>query len=139
MSDLISWRPREENQLRKKWEEKEKERREKEANDVTNVQQPSTSDSKSDVPAPQVKLNEKGEIVVDDESLVITERPEENTWTTVHEVVHPFIRLTSFVQGFIPKKLNSMSFKKNPVMRSTGWTIEETDLFYCEFRSSSLN
>lgn len=93
MSDLISWRPREENQLRKKWEEKEKERREKEANDVTNVQQPSTSDSKSDVPAPQVKLNEKGEIVVDDESLVITERPEENTWTTVHEVVHQSIRL----------------------------------------------
>jgi hypothetical protein len=33
----------------------------------------------------------------------------------------------------MPKKLNSMSFKKNPVIRSTSWTSEETDVFYCMF------
>jgi hypothetical protein len=32
----------------------------------------------------------------------------------------------------MPKKLNSMSFKKNLSVRSIGWSNEETDFFYCK-------
>lgn len=33
----------------------------------------------------------------------------------------------------MPKKLNSMSFKKNLSVRSIGWSAEETSFFYCKF------
>lgn len=87
MSDLIGWKPKEENKLRKKWDDKRKELKERdEADASTSQQEPSTSQANPSVAAPQVKLNEKGEIVIDTESLVITERIDENSWTTVNEV-----------------------------------------------------
>jgi hypothetical protein len=85
MSDLIAWRPKEENHLRKKWNEKTKELKEREANEASALRA-STSQAKPTVAAPRVKLDDRGEIIVDAESLIITERPEDNTWTTVHEV-----------------------------------------------------
>jgi hypothetical protein len=98
MSDLIGWRPKEENQLRKKWNEKKSELKERENNEAA---RPSTSQAKVPIAAPRVKLDEKGEIVIDAESLVITERPEDNAWTTVHEVSHleqlnPNLRILGF-------------------------------------------
>lgn len=60
MSDLIAWRPKEENQLRKKWDEKTKELKKEAAEQ--NALRPSTSQPKAPIAAPRVKLDEKGEV-----------------------------------------------------------------------------
>lgn len=87
MSDLIAWKPKEENKLQKKWNDKKKELREREsAEEPSSSQQPSSSHEKPPVAAPRVKLNEKGEIILDTESLVIIEKPDDNDWTTINEV-----------------------------------------------------
>jgi len=117
MSDLIAWKPKGENELRKKWDAKKKELKEKEIADAVNPQ-PSTSQEQAPVrKAPQMKLNDKGELVIDEESLEISQRPEDFELVTVHE-------------DLLPKKLNSLSYKKNLSARSTGWINEETELFY---------
>lgn len=105
MSDLIAWTPKVENNLKKKWDEKRKELLERDAQEGFN-DQPSTSDPKPAVAAPRVKLNEKGEIIVDADSLVITEKPDDNIWTTVNEVsASCFSFANYFFLGFDAEKV----------------------------------
>uniref|UniRef100_A0A915DCW2 Transcription factor TFIIIB component B'' Myb domain-containing protein n=1 Tax=Ditylenchus dipsaci TaxID=166011 RepID=A0A915DCW2_9BILA len=98
LADLIDWRPATENTLRKKWDEKRQQLLDK-TSATTDTREPSTSgDSKQPV-GPRVKINEQ----------------DNNAWETVND-------------DLLPKKLNSMSFRKNH--RTTMWGVLETDLFY---------
>lgn len=124
MADLITWRPKTENTLRKKWAEKRKELRETmsikdEADDDYSINGDNTTKSKQTNDAksagPRVKINEHGEMVVDEESLVIVENPENNILETVNE-------------DLLPKKVTSLSFKK--FKKGAIWSVLETDLFY---------
>ncbi|CAD5210180.1 unnamed protein product [Bursaphelenchus xylophilus] len=114
MSDLIVWRPNTENELRKKWDDQKQKLLESMSNASGSSEQ--FAKPKPPVSVPRVKLNEKGEIVIDQESLVVTESPENNVWDHVDDDV-------------MPKKLNSMSFRKK-IQRSSAWTDLETDMFY---------
>ncbi|CAD5206913.1 unnamed protein product [Bursaphelenchus okinawaensis] len=116
MSDLIIWRPQAENELRKKWDEQKQKLLENMSNSSNINQEARPPPPKKPVVAPRVKLNEKGEIVIDEESLVVTETAENNVWDHVDD-------------DAMPKKLNSLSFRKK-ANRSTNWSILETDLFY---------
>jgi hypothetical protein len=85
MADLLKFKPKAENDLRKKWDERRKEIKAKEANAGDQTQAPSGS-AKPAVAAPRVKLNDNGEMVIDADSLVIVERPDDNNWTTVNDI-----------------------------------------------------
>jgi len=115
LADLIDWRPATENTLRKKWDE----RRLQLSSNASSVESLNgASNSGNDVKqqvGPRVKMNEKGEMVLDEESLVVVEHVESNVWETVNDEL-------------MPKKLNSMSFRK--CRRTALWTVIETDLFY---------
>jgi len=79
------------------------------------IKKSSSTISATDTISPRVKINDSGEMVIDEESLVIQGNQEAVNFETVNDEL-------------IPKKLNSMSFKKT--MRSSSWSIMETDLFY---------
>lgn len=85
MSDLIVWRPKAENELRKKWDEKKQQMLENMSN-ASAANGGGSLPPKQTATGPRVKLNEKGQIVIDQESLVVTETPENNIWQTVDDV-----------------------------------------------------
>ncbi|KAI1728366.1 myb DNA-binding like domain-containing protein [Ditylenchus destructor] len=114
LADLINWRPSTENTLRRKWDEKRRQMLENMSQEsidgfTLETKQPAESIG------PRVKINEKGEMIIDEQSLVVVENGENNTWETVDDEL-------------MPKKLNSMSFRK--FRRTTLWSAYETDLFY---------
>lgn len=121
LADLIDWRPKTENTLRKKWDEK----RQKILENVSNSSTSSTNEKSEETiktnetksTGPRVKINENGEMVIDEESLIVTNVVDVNLWETVND-------------DLMPKKLNSMSFRRRVYKRSVNWSILETDLFY---------
>uniref|UniRef100_A0A7E4ZTV7 Myb_DNA-bind_7 domain-containing protein n=1 Tax=Panagrellus redivivus TaxID=6233 RepID=A0A7E4ZTV7_PANRE len=112
MADLIDWKPKTENTLRKKWSELEK--KFKEEGFATKKEEPSVVEE-ADI-GPKVKIDEHGNVVIDEESLVVRRNPED-------------VVLEAVDDDLIPKKLNSLSFRKN-YNRASTWTALETDLFY---------
>uniref|UniRef100_A0A915LLA8 FAD dependent oxidoreductase domain-containing protein n=1 Tax=Meloidogyne javanica TaxID=6303 RepID=A0A915LLA8_MELJA len=65
---------------------------------------------------PRVRINEQGEMVVDEDSLIVMQNPEN-------------VQLETVINNDVgPKKLTSMSFRKRS--RGSIWNVLETDLFY---------
>uniref|UniRef100_A0AC34FV79 Myb-like domain-containing protein n=1 Tax=Panagrolaimus sp. ES5 TaxID=591445 RepID=A0AC34FV79_9BILA len=112
MADLIDWRPKTENTLRSKWKEAEKKFKE-EGFAVKNEKKEEAVETEI---GPKVKMDEQGNVIIDEESLVIRRNPENSVFETVDD-------------DLIPKKLNSLSFKRN-YSRATNWSEIETELFY---------
>ena len=110
MSDLLSWKPTTKNNLREKWNAKRKELLEKAEVEESSTAASTSQASKpppSTANAPRVKLNDKGEIVIDTESLLITEKPDDKLWINVDEVRCSFFQLNLFVlfiSGYYTKK-----------------------------------
>ncbi|CAK5085528.1 unnamed protein product [Meloidogyne enterolobii] len=135
MADLVKWRPKTENTFRKKWSTKRKNDEEEKASILSKTDESADdlSTSKSLTPkkginideekeekpptsGPRVRINEQGEMVVDEDSLIVMQNPEN-------------VQLETVINNDVgPKKLTSMSFRK----RSRGciWNVLETDLFY---------
>jgi len=118
MSDLIHWKPKVENSLRKK-------RNERKQKLLENIASSSTVDDEgigettrksNERIGPRVRINECGEMVVDEESLVVVENPESTLWEKVND-------------DLIPNRLNSLSYRRK-TRRSVFWSTIETDLFY---------
>uniref|UniRef100_A0A1I8BNJ9 Myb_DNA-bind_7 domain-containing protein n=1 Tax=Meloidogyne hapla TaxID=6305 RepID=A0A1I8BNJ9_MELHA len=129
MADLIKWRPRTENTFRKKWSTKRKNDEEEKATlSKTDESDLSTNnsltpkkgfiDEEDEKPpsGPRVRINEQGEMVVDEDSLIVMQNPEN---TQLETVINDDVG---------PKKLTSMSFRKRS--RGSIWGVVETDLFY---------
>lgn len=122
LGDLVGWRPKTENDFRRKLEQRRQQLLEctsagSSSGDAPPSLSPPSKKSSSTI-GPRVKINEHGEMVIDEESLtVLAENPENNAlWETVHD-------------GLLPKRLNSMSFRRNR-RRVVAWSATETDLFY---------
>uniref|UniRef100_A0A0K0DW11 Myb-like domain-containing protein n=1 Tax=Strongyloides stercoralis TaxID=6248 RepID=A0A0K0DW11_STRER len=110
MMDLIYWNPKNEKGL-----DKEKFKLPK---SFTLAPRPKLVKMEDDNVGPRVKVDEDGNLVIDEESLVIKQQAENNIWETVDE-------------STLPRKITSLSFRKNKVIRkSHAWSQEETDLFY---------
>uniref|UniRef100_A0A0N5CCC5 Myb_DNA-bind_7 domain-containing protein n=1 Tax=Strongyloides papillosus TaxID=174720 RepID=A0A0N5CCC5_STREA len=110
MMDLIYWNPKTEKGL-----DKEKFKLPKSS---TIAPRPKLVKKDEDNLGPRVKVDEYGNLVIDEESLVVKQQAESNIWETVDE-------------STLPRKITSLSFRKNKVIRrSYAWTPEETDLFY---------
>jgi hypothetical protein len=91
MADLVDWNPNTENTLRKKWDEKKQQLLEQmsvaSTQSETNGNVQSHSDKTAAAAAPRVRINELGEMVIDEESLVVAQLPVEHSmWETVDEV-----------------------------------------------------
>lgn len=105
LADLIDWRPKTENTLRKKWDEKRQKILENVSNSSTSSTNEKseetikTNETKSTGPRVfyiiyisflnnffQVKINENGEMVIDEESLIVTNVVDVNLWETVNDV-----------------------------------------------------
>nr|CAD2150631.1 unnamed protein product [Meloidogyne enterolobii] len=135
MADLVKWRPKTENTFRKKWSTKRKNDEEEKASILSKTDESADdlSTSKSLTPkkgvnideekeekpptsGPRVRINEQGEMVVDEDSLIVMQNPEN-------------IQLETVINNDVgPKKLTSMSFRKRS--RGSIWNVLETDLFY---------
>ncbi|KAL3115305.1 hypothetical protein niasHT_011654 [Heterodera trifolii] len=158
MSDLVRWKPKTENTLKRKWAERRRQLKEDTVDGET-TGQPEHQDQQQALPAvtngggtstngngqqdgaaptgaqpqqgpsnasstptaaagPRVMINERGEMVVDEQSLVVIENPEQNTagMETVND-------------DLLPKRITSLSFRRKP-HRSSMWGVLETDLFY---------
>lgn len=90
LADLISWKPNVENDLKKKIKEK---RKQLEGNLVATptgeVQKEKSVDvEKEENAGPRVKVDEAGNIVIDEESLIMSQIPEANQFQTVDDVSH---------------------------------------------------
>ncbi|KAF7639815.1 DAO domain-containing protein [Meloidogyne graminicola] len=132
MADLVKWRPRTENTFRKKWSTKRKndeEEKETISSKTDDSDDLSTANSltpkkgileeeerKTPTSGPRVRINEQGEMVVDEDSLIVMQNPENTQLETVIN------------DDVAPKKLTSMSFRKRS--RGSIWGVLETDLFY---------
>uniref|UniRef100_A0A914HF27 Myb-like domain-containing protein n=1 Tax=Globodera rostochiensis TaxID=31243 RepID=A0A914HF27_GLORO len=140
MSDLVKWKPKTENTLKKKWAERRKQLKDDETpnretlaeeealtadNDGTTTRAEeravaaaaATQQSSSTTTGPRVMINERGEMVVDEQSLVVMENPEQNnTLETVND-------------DLLPRRITSLSFRRK-AHRSSVWSVLETDLFY---------
>jgi hypothetical protein len=114
MADLIDWRPKTENTLRSKWKEAEKKFKE-EGFTVKREKKEEETVGATEI-GPKVKMDEDGNVIIDEESLVVRRNPENSVLETVDD-------------DLMPKKLNSLSFKKN-YSRTTNWSVIETELFY---------
>uniref|UniRef100_A0A914Z1S3 Myb-like domain-containing protein n=1 Tax=Panagrolaimus superbus TaxID=310955 RepID=A0A914Z1S3_9BILA len=112
MADLIDWRPKTENTLRSKWKEAEKKFKE----EGFAVKREKKEEAVETEIGPKVKMDEEGNVIIDEESLVVRRNPENSVLETVDD-------------DLIPKKLNSLSFKRN-YSRTTNWSEIETALFY---------
>ncbi|CEF65345.1 Transcription factor TFIIIB component B'' homolog [Strongyloides ratti] len=110
MMDLIYWNPKHEKGL-----DKEKFKLPKSS---TLAPRPKMVKVEDDNVGPRVKVDEDGNLVIDQESLIVKQQAENNIWETVDE-------------STLPRKITSLSFRKNKVIRkSHAWSQEETDLFY---------
>lgn len=71
-------------------------------------------------------------MVLDEDSLVVTNVTDSNLWETVDDVRFFIYETIIFLifQDLMPKKLNSMSFRRRSNKRSVNWSVFETDLFY---------
>uniref|UniRef100_A0A183BUZ0 Uncharacterized protein n=1 Tax=Globodera pallida TaxID=36090 RepID=A0A183BUZ0_GLOPA len=139
MSDLVKWKPKTENTLKKKWAERRKQLKDDEtpSRETLAEEQPLTAEndgatraeeraaaaaaatqqSSSTSTGPRVMINERGEMVVDEQSLVVMENPEQNnTLETVND-------------DLLPRRITSLSFRRK-AHRSSVWSVLETDLFY---------
>uniref|UniRef100_A0A0N4ZNL5 Myb_DNA-bind_7 domain-containing protein n=1 Tax=Parastrongyloides trichosuri TaxID=131310 RepID=A0A0N4ZNL5_PARTI len=110
MMDLIYWNPKSEKGL-----DKDKFKIPK----LVNLEpRPLLVKKEEDIVGPRVKIDEDGKLIIDEESLVVKQQADNNIWETVDE-------------DRLPRKITSLSFRKNKVIRrSHVWTDEETDLFY---------
>nr|CAD2168694.1 unnamed protein product [Meloidogyne enterolobii] len=135
MADLVKWRPKTENTFRKKWSTKRRNDEEEKASILSKTDESADdlSTSKSLTPkkgvnideekeekpptsGPRVRINEQGEMVVDEDSLIVMQNPEN-------------VQLETVINNDAgPKKLTSMSFRKRS--RGSIWNVLETDLFY---------
>uniref|UniRef100_A0A914MB50 Transcription factor TFIIIB component B'' Myb domain-containing protein n=1 Tax=Meloidogyne incognita TaxID=6306 RepID=A0A914MB50_MELIC len=136
MADLVKWRPKTENTFRKKWSTKRKNDEEEKASILSKTDESAddlSTSSKSLTPkkginideekeekpptsGPRVRINEQGEMVVDEDSLIVMQNPEN-------------VQLETVINNDVgPKKLTSMSFRKRS--RGSIWNVLETDLFY---------
>lgn len=83
LADLISWKPNVENDLKKKIKEKRKQLE-------TNLSNPDAAKEKSaekeENVGPRVKVDEAGNIVIDEESLIMSQIPESSLLQTVDDV-----------------------------------------------------
>ncbi|KAE9548548.1 hypothetical protein FO519_008241 [Halicephalobus sp. NKZ332] len=112
MADLIDYKPKGENNLRTKWKDLEKKFKEE---GFQNIKVEKTEPTDQEI-APRIKLDADGNPIIDEESLVVRRNPEAHVLETVDD-------------DLLPKKINSLSFKKN-YFRATTWTNLETELFY---------
>uniref|UniRef100_A0AC35TZP3 HMG box domain-containing protein n=1 Tax=Rhabditophanes sp. KR3021 TaxID=114890 RepID=A0AC35TZP3_9BILA len=109
MHDLIYWNPKAEQSL-----DKEKFKLKHESLEPRQVM----VKKEEAAITPRVKIDEDGNLIIDKESLVVKQQADQNIWETVDE-------------DKLPRKITSLSFRKNKVLRrSVTWTDEETDLFY---------
>uniref|UniRef100_A0A915NRL3 FAD dependent oxidoreductase domain-containing protein n=1 Tax=Meloidogyne floridensis TaxID=298350 RepID=A0A915NRL3_9BILA len=102
MADLVKWRPKTENTFRKKWSTKRKNDEEEKASILSKTDESADdlSTSKSLTPkkgvnideekeekpptsGPRVRINEQGEMVVDEDSLIVMQNPENVQLETV--------------------------------------------------------
>jgi len=112
MADLIDYKPKGENNLRAKWKELEKKFKEE---GFQTVKVEKTEPTEQEI-APRIKLDADGNPIIDEESLIVRRNPEAHVLEAVDD-------------DLLPKKINSLSFKKN-YFRATTWTDLETELFY---------
>uniref|UniRef100_A0A914CAN5 SANT domain-containing protein n=1 Tax=Acrobeloides nanus TaxID=290746 RepID=A0A914CAN5_9BILA len=113
LSDLISWKPNVENDLKKKIKDKRKQLEQNDNNPDTPQSAP--TEKTENINGPRVKVDEAGNIVIDEESLIMSQIPETSSLQTIDD-------------DLIAKKLNSWSFRK--WKRTSTWSKLETDLFY---------